>query len=203
MTFALTAPFVLILFAFYTDYRLHGGLSLSDYSFLNSVLYIFESETSFVLTTGVPLIESGSHVNLAMYFKWILTLPIPKFIIGAVSGTRLNSEISAIVLGVSEGGKGYYIVLPGLVAESVYIYGKYFFWLHAVFIGAVIAFLARVFFTNKNFILLAGYVAFISFYSLNRAGVAAFLPIAINGFIVIYIIYLLYRFGILKVENKI
>tara|TARA_R110001599_G_scaffold68408_9_gene192723 strand:- start:3647 stop:4927 length:1281 start_codon:yes stop_codon:yes gene_type:complete len=199
---ALAAPFVFILFAFYTDYRLGGGLSLSDYSLLESISYIFESETSFVLNAGLPLIESGKHVDLAMYFKWIVTLPIPKFIIGSISGARLNSEISEIVLGVNEGGIGYYIVLPGLVAESVYVYGSYFFWLHAISIGAVIAFMARVFFNNRKIILLSGYVAFVSLYNFNRAGMAAFLPIAINGFIVIYIIYFLYRFGVLKVENR-
>ena len=121
------APFTFVLFAFYANFRLQGELSLSDFNIMDSIVDILNSETSFVLTTGIPLIESRQNVDLINYFKWIVTLPFPKFLIGAVSGARLNSEISEIVLGVKEGSSGYYIVLPGIVAESVYVYGMYFF----------------------------------------------------------------------------
>lgn len=188
----IATPLVVQLFSFYEDYRLGVNVSVGDYSIFDSVEHIFGTETDFVAAVGVPIIESGMQVNFSKYLTWILTLPIPKFLFGSIDGARINSEISEVFLGISQNQKGFYIVLPGLIAEAVYIYGKFFFWVHAILFGFLIAFLTRIFQSSDKFIFVVGYISVLIMYNANRGGIASFLPLAVNQFLFIYIILILF-----------
>lgn len=181
----LFTPILLIFFHAYSIIRL--GIDLSDINFEMAISSVLESEFSFFLKTGIPLIESGKNINLLHYFTWILTLPIPGFFKGGLEIALVNYEISEIVLGRAVGEKMFYVVLPGLLAESFYIYGEYFFWLHAMFIGFIAAFFCRCFEKVPHFMFLYFYVAIMFFYNLNRGGVGSLLPSIINEFVLYYI----------------
>ena len=187
--FLITAmPIALIFFNFFEYYRLGADVTISEFSFPDSFEHILNAETSFPEVVGLPIIESGARVDLGAYFAWIFTLPVPKFIFGEIAGARINTEISELFLGIFRGNTGFYVVLPGLVAESVYIFGEYFYWVHAVFFGVIIAMLTRIFQGDKRFVFFIGYIAILLMYNTNRGGVSSSLPQIINQFLPIYLI---------------
>lgn len=183
---ALAAPFILILFNIYEYTRVGASTSAVDFSLINSMNYILSSETDLPLIFGIPLMESNKHADLLSYFLWIFTLPIPKIITGEISGSRITYEISEIVLGVKREDPRFYVILTGLVGESYYLYGKYFFWLHGVFIGVIVAFISKIFHKIPQLLFLNSFLAMMILYNLNRSGVSAFLPQIINQLLFFY-----------------
>lgn len=144
-------------------------------------------QTSFTRDAGLILIESGLQVDLQKYFAWLLTLPIPKALIGQVDGARVNLEISEIVLGVQRGAPGFYVILGGVVAESVYIFGRELFWIHGLILGGFGAVLIRVLSEVRYFGFLAAWTIVFFSYKLPGAGVGAVLPPLINEYLLLYI----------------
>lgn len=178
-------PLLAVLLEYWMVVRL-GGI----YEFRGvwaSLERILVMQTSFTRDAGLALIESGLHVDLQKYFSWLLTLPIPKALIGQVDGARVNLEISEIVLGVPRGAPGFYVILGGVVAESVYIFGRDFFWLHGLILGAFGAILIRMLSEVKYFGFLTAWTVVFFSYKLPGAGVGAVLPPLINEYLLLYI----------------
>ncbi|WP_454455451.1 hypothetical protein [Thauera phenylacetica] len=190
---ALLAPFLAVAFQYYGAARL--GLDVNVVSFFSAFEYIYRSEFSFLAETGVPLIESGAHVDLVKYFAWLITLPVPGFLKGGLDVALVNYEISEIVLNRDVGGAGFYVVLAGLLAEAYYIYGQNFYWLHALMLGFIFAIYSSVLARSKHLLGVYAYVFVVFFYSLNRGGVASALPLVVNGFVVfaIFMVFLVAR----------
>lgn len=163
------------------------GGNPSDVTPFQAVMSVLEIEINFPHDSGVPIIESGERVDFGAYVRWILTLPIPKLLTGEIEGARINYEISEIVLGLNRGEKGFYVVLPGLVAESVYIYGRYFFWLHAVFIAFLAAFVMRLMERTPQLLFLKAYVVVTFAFHINRGGISGPMGILINEFMLFYL----------------
>lgn len=187
----LIIPIFLFFSYLYQIVRLGGTVDLNNSPIWTSIWSIIEQEITYPLTTGIPLVESEKYVNLSDYFTWLVTLPIPKILTGQIVNFRVNDQISSIVLGLYRGDRGFYIVLPGLVMESIFFYGKYFFWLHAVSIGFVSAMTIRLLENIPCMAFLYGHLFMLFSYVLNRAGVAALFPMITNGLIVIYAILIL------------
>lgn len=188
----------LVLMASYAFSITRIGGTVSDFTLMKAAGTILEQETSFPRKVGMPIIEAGARVDLFDYAKWIITLPVPKVLIGEIEGARINYEISDIVLGGRRGERVWYIVLPGLVAESVYIYGPYFFWLHGVFIAFLAALMMRVMEGTPQLLFLKAFLVLQFGYVLNRAGIAALLPVIVNHFLLFYVyafvvIFVLFR----------
>lgn len=162
------------------------GGTLDDLSLLQAVNGILGVELTLVERAGMVVYQTGARVNLADFVKWIITLPIPKLLTGPIDGARINYEISDLVLGIRTGSPGGHVVLSGLLSESIYIYGKYFFWLHGFFVGCLAAFFARLMERVPQFLFLFLYVALLFGYNLNRAGIASLLPILTNQLLLFY-----------------
>lgn len=174
-------------YSFYWYGRIRIGGAVGDVGFGEAMFSILAGELGFPKDVGVPILEAGARVDLGAYFTWIATLPIPKVLTGAIEGARVNYEISEFVLGSPIGSLGWYVVLPGLVAESIYIYGPYFFWLHGIFLGIMAAFFVRLAERVPQFLFLYLYLVLMFAYVLNRAGIAALLPPVINKFLLFYL----------------
>lgn len=177
----------LVLYALYWYGRIRIGGVPGDISIFEGALSLLYSEIGFPRMVGMRILELGARVDLRQYFTWIVTLPFPKLLTGAIEGARINYEISELVLGLPRGAPGWYIVLPGLVAESIYIYGEWFFWLHGALIGAMAAFFARFAERVPQFLFLYLYLVIQFSYVLNRGGIAGVLPKVINEFLLFYV----------------
>lgn len=164
-----------------------GNISLSE-----SISAVLGTEFRFVRHSGMVIYKTGAHVDFTDFVKWIITLPMPKVLTGPIEGARINYEISGIVLRLRIGAPGWHVVLSGLVSESIYIYGEYFFWIHAFLIGGLAAFFARLMERVPQFLFLFLYVAMLFGYNLNRAGIGSLLPTIVNEFLLFY----LYAFGV-------
>lgn len=114
---------------------------------------------------------------------------------GSLSDFRINDIISTYILGTSRGDRGFYIVLPGLIGESIFLFGKSFFWLHGLFLGLVSSFVLKLFVYIRSSVFLQTYFVFLITYQLNRGGVASFLPIVVNQFILFYIVLFIVIFS--------
>ncbi len=179
-----SAPFLLYGLYLYSIVRIGGvadGLGISE-----SIRFLLDEEFGFPRNAGMALLESNKHVDLGKYFLWIVTLPIPKILIGAIDVARLNYEISSIVLGIPISESGWYVVLPGVVGESFYIFGAKLFWIHGIMLGFLSAALARIIGRVKELFFLQLYTVLLFAYVLNRAGIGALLPTVINGYLLFF-----------------
>jgi len=181
----LLGPWLVVAFSFYASLRL--GVRGGDVTLFGALSEIFQSEFSFLIRTGLSLIQSGKTANLASYLAWVVSLPVPAFFKSGLDVALINYEISQIVLGSFVGDYGFYVALPGLLAESFYIYGGGYFWLHALMLGAFAGFLSTLLSRNPRMVGVYAYVVGIFFYTLNRGGVSSTLPLLVNGFIVFYV----------------
>ena len=183
---AMLLPMLMVAFYIYGIVR--TGRTVDEFIIIDAIQSIIYSETTFPVVSGMPLIESGVQVNLGEYLIWIATLPIPKIVTGEIAGARITYEISEIVLGGNRGDRGWFVILPGIVAESVYIFGKYFFWLHGVTLAFIAALVVRLIERTPQFLVLNAYLAVILAYPTNRAGISSLLPVIVNNFIVFYVV---------------
>ena len=192
-------PVLLVALQAYSSIRL--GLDFRPVAVFEAAEYIYLSEFSFLLNTGVPLIESKERVDIVGYFAWLLTLPIPSFLKSGIDVALINYEISEIVLNKAVGQAGFYVVLPGLLGESYYIYGSGFYWLHGVFFGLMLAMYTALLGRVKQFSAVYAYVLAVFFYTLNRGGVASSLPLIVNGFLLFFVYVFLPYFFVRKKEK--
>lgn len=153
----------------------------------SSVETILIMQTSFTRDAGLIIIESGQHVNLDKYFAWLLTLPLPKALFGQIDGARINYEISEIVLGVERGSPGFFVVLGGVVSESIYVFGRNFFWIHAVMLAAFGAVLIRALSGVRFFGFLTAWTVVFFSYKMPGAGIGGVLPPLVNSYILLYV----------------
>jgi len=181
----LLTPFIFLGLHWYSVIRIGG--EFSGTGFRDAMETVLKTELGFVKSVGQPILETQARTDAMKYLIWIVTLPIPKILSGPIEGARVNYEISETVLGLPVGSYGWYVVLPGIVAESIYIFGQWLFWIHGVFIGIIAAFFARVMERVPQFLFLYIYIVIMFGYVLNRGGIAALLPNIINEFLFFYL----------------
>ncbi len=128
---SISLPFLLYLFFLYT-YMRHGGSI--DVSVFDAGSLVLESETGFIQNAGNALLEKNVFADVTKYLKWTMTLFLPIGFFYKIDQIELNFEMSSHILGYSY-GSGWYVNLPGPLAESVYIYGSYFSGCTLLFLG--------------------------------------------------------------------
>lgn len=169
-------PFILISLQIFSQIRL--GVSFDDaiYHSVQNAFSPIETEITFLQVSGNRLIESGQRVDLISYFTWLLTLPLPGFIKSELPISLINFEISEIVLGLRVVDHGFFVLLPGLLAESIFIYGELFFFVHFVFLGFFAGVISRVFSSSEAMFFLHLFFVISFGLVLNRGGVSALAP---------------------------
>ncbi len=178
-------PIIVYLSYWYGNFRIGGNIE--GINFWDAVSSLLAQELSFPKRVSMRLLELGTRTNLAKYFTWIVTLPLPKFLTGGFDIPQFGFNISEIVLGLPTGSVGWYVVLPGLVGESFYLYGPHFFWLHGFFCGFLACFFVRLVERVPQFLFLYAHLLILFFYYLNRGGIFSLLPRVINYFLLFYV----------------
>ncbi|MDX1479105.1 MAG: hypothetical protein R3301_15430, partial [Saprospiraceae bacterium] len=190
-------PFLPAMLVQYQDIRLQQGADLYIDN-QDAIKMLVFSETNFPIYSD-KVIRSGKHIDLNRYFIWMVTLPIPKAIIGSVNAPSAGMEMSEILLEKKQGRKGFFALLAGLLTESTYIYGTKWYFLHALFLGGLMAFIARL--TENQDILFCVFLMLVVdlSYRLNRAGIAPVLGVVVNMYFSLYVLFFL---GYLKRRIK-
>jgi len=176
-----------VLAVFFQTYRYtRHGVEAPTMGGLEAARLLAYAETSFPVAS-TRIIHSSARADLADYATWLLTLPIPKIFTGAIDVAMVNYDISEVALGRRMGTKGSYVILFGLVAESVYIYGASLFWVHALMIGLAFGALCSVLGRFEGLTVMFLTTALFFGYILARAGVAAALPRIVNQYMALYL----------------
>lgn len=116
------------------------------------------------------------------YIEWILALPLPGFMKSVTQ--NFNQLFSVELLGVSQLDKNFYVLLPGLVGESLFICGKYFFIFHAMFLGFILKVSYLFLRKSKTFIFLFYYCAFYFSFDLCRGGTVSIYPFVFKHLVI-------------------
>ena len=128
-------PFLFVFLVNYASIRIGG--SIKDISFSQATEMLFLGESNYPLWFNDISIRNNSLQDICDYVYWLVTLPLPVSpgLLGFDVGT--NYKISEYLLGISRGEEGFYVLLPGLVGEAYYIFGK-LFWIHGIIYGCII-----------------------------------------------------------------
>ena len=189
-------PVLLIFFFVYSIARVGGDTE--DAGTMSAIIaQLFYSEINFP-ESFADVVKSGQHVNFSGFIVWLVTLPVPKFLVpGSLNVPMINFELSEIVLGTSRYEDYFWVKLTGYISESYYVFGKYFFWVEAV----MVAWLAKLLFymlrAIKQSEVLILYVAIQFCFMFSRAGLGAVMPAFLNGFLALYA-YILLKIYIAK-----
>ncbi len=184
--FCILTPLLLVIAYSYSIARAGGeyNVTLSD----NAIETLFYQEVNFA-EGFKDVVNSGQHINLPGFMVWLVTLPIPKFLIGGVNVPIITFELSEIVIGMNRHDEGFWVKLTGYVTESYYIFGKYFFWVEALMVAwlakAIFYFLRNI----KGNAVLVYYVALQFGFMFSRAGLASVMPTFLNGFLALYVYF--------------
>jgi hypothetical protein len=132
-------PTIVTFFESYLSIRLGGRAD--KLSFGDSLTALIGGETYYynyfdVLTGGAPY--------LINYLIWLITLPLPGFLKPIDLNFNFNALFTLQVLGQGSLSDITSISLPGLVNESIFIFGKYLFFVHAI----IFAFIISVFYDS-------------------------------------------------------
>jgi hypothetical protein len=180
----LCIPFLLVFFEAYSQIRV-GGKSNNEVSMVESIQRVAVVETTFPLFWD-RVVSSGRHADLGVYATWIVTLPLPKLLTGDIAGLRMNIDINEIISTVALGSSGYSINLTGAVVESEFIYGPYFFWIHAATVGVLAGLLCGLTGGSRSLLLVFVSLSLTFGYVFMRAGIGGSLPTIVNGYLTLY-----------------
>jgi hypothetical protein len=181
---AIFLPLLLIAFGAYSRIRLGAAMDrgVTATELIENVLLVESS----LPRSWDELDRSRQHADLRAYFLWLLTLPVPKVVTGEMSKVRVNKDLSAIVTGIYPGDESYTITLCGPVLESIYIYGKGWFWIHGIFIGLVAGAMCLLIGRCQPLLVMFVQIALQFGYVFNRAGVGALIPPLMNAYLLFY-----------------
>lgn len=135
------------------------------------------------------------YTYISDYLIYIIAQPIPGFLKQwAIGNFQVNYSIAEILLGVKPTDKTFFVPLTGLVSESIFIFGKYFFWIHAILLGFMLNLFINFLSSNENFKILVVYALVFTSSIAGRAGTTAemFFPFIIKTIIYVPIILVLY-----------
>lgn len=184
--------YVIIYYSFYLSlYRRGMDVSNIDFSYALNTLIL--EEFSYPLHAK-QIINYDKVAGIADYFLFVITLPIPKIFL------NLHIEeypilFSEYMLGLDRTSSSFYILLPGCVLESYFIYGKYLFWIHPLTIAIVSAYICKISSKQSNFVFFYIYLLISFSWAISRAGFYSIIPTIIAPF---YIFYWLYYYKSVK-----
>jgi hypothetical protein len=173
------APLALIGFAEYARVRTGESLVRVD-SVVDEVSALVATETGLPLNAAV-LAESGRHANPGDLALWIVSLPVPKVLTGRIVTFEANFDMAEIIANVPQGSESFSVTLPGIVGESIYFGGASFYWFFAALTGGLFGLLCVLCSKSNQLRGVTIYCVLLWAYMFSRAGMAAGLPMIING----------------------
>lgn len=186
----LLAPILVYGLSVYTFYR--QGIDEIDLSMSDAGLMLLRQETAYPRHFD-DILNTGGHL-IGRYFEWIANLPLPfKF---ANNDYDINGIFSETIAGIPRGEQGFNVLLPGVVGESLFIFGPYLYWIHALIYGIIIGSVYRLL-HHKNEIVLLIYYSFVCAYTISRAGTISMYPFYFKHLL----LYLILRYIIIRYKR--
>ncbi len=159
------APFLILFFVYYSFTRI--GISISDISISDVMGLIIKQEIDSPLLFDRYINESGQLIS--EYFEWFFLLPFPSPLKMGHGGTLFNELFTNVSLGRYNWETDFSIALPGIVGESIFVFGRYFY-CHAIILSFVLSIVYRFLEREDSFLVLFVYISVKSAQALPRAG---------------------------------
>lgn len=176
----------IILYGFYRYSLVRMGTDVSDETISQAVGILFGQEIGYPTHFNYYIKLANHHIG--DYITWFLLLPLPGFLKFGLGEYYLNREFSMEVLGLDVSDSSFFILLPGVVGESIYVFGPYLFWAHAIMLGIFVKFVIKTFTSNDTFTYFY-YLCIVTFsFMLARAGTISIYPIMMKCFIILIIV---------------
>lgn len=175
----------------FEDYRLTGTVEITN--IFSPYVSMFMAETSYPKYYDV-LFNSEEIYGIGNYLLWIITLPVPKFII-PIEITTFNTYFTNLVDVHLD-----YIVLPSILGESFMIFGKYLFWMHGILLGLIIGITYRILSKYNFTMVIIIYIAVLSF-SIGRGGSMQMISFCINSLFTLWLGILITRMVNILLKN--
>lgn len=182
---AFLLPALMVFFVKYSIQRIGGTVGAITYSEAISVL--LEQECYFPLHFDKILHLQGNYI--INYLVWLFTMPLPGFFRGDID-VHFAAMFSEDILGRIRGENGFYILLPGVVGESVYLLGKDLFWINGLLYGFIMGITFKILIRYPQLICILIYVAIDFGYVTNRAGFFGGFPFVGKVLLYFYLILL-------------
>ena len=154
--------------AAYTSIRIgeRGG----SLSFFDSIESLFAIEGTFPLWFDNIYNNYDKSTYITEYSLWVLTQPIPGFLKSWLVDFNLNISIAKLLLDVDSSGTVSFVPLTGLVCESVFVFGKYLFFIHAIILAYILNIFANFLTSRDSFKTLLIYAIVFTCLGVSRAG---------------------------------
>lgn len=188
---AVAAVSPLALFGFYRYSLIRMGTDVSGETLSQAIEILFGQEIGYPQHYNYYIKLNNYHIG--DYLSWFVLLPLPGFLKFGYGEYFLNREFSMEVLGLDASNSSFFIVLPGVVGEGVYVFGPYFFWIHAVILGVFIRFVLDTLNSNEIFSFFYLYCVVGFSFMIARAGTISVYPIKMKSFLIIVIVFYFVR----------
>lgn len=132
---------LLLSVTFLTSYQsLRMGTEVTDIPFSVAMDGLFRIECTF--PTWFHTIYNFTLTNetyIWKYILWFITQPIPGFLKSWLTDFNQNVSIAELLLGMRKGDSiEFFVPLTGIIGESVFVFGRYLFFLHAILLGLIL-----------------------------------------------------------------
>jgi hypothetical protein len=154
--------------AAYTSIRI--GEKGGNMSFWTSIESLFAIEGTFPLWFDSIYNKFDKSTFITDYSLWIVTQPIPGFLKSWLVDFNLNISIAKVLLDVDSSETVSFVPLTGLVCESVFIFGKYLFFIHAIILAYILNIFANFLTSRDSFKTLMIYAIVFTCLGVSRAG---------------------------------
>lgn len=176
----------LILIGFYNYSLIRMGQSVSSDSFFS----IFE--ILLLQEIGYPtLYTSYAHLPntyIYEYFEWLLLLPLPGFLKFGYGNFELNKIFSINILGLDPSDESFFVLLPGVIGESIFVFGPYFFLIHAILLAVIMRCVMNTLDNISSLIFVLYYYMIQFSFMLARAGTISIYPSVFKFFVILIIV---------------
>lgn len=176
-------PFLLTFLVQYSITRIGG--SATDISASDALETLMSQEGSYPLHFTQILNSSGDYT--LNYLVWLFTMPLPGFFRGGLDA-NFNAIISEYLLGMNRTDRGFFILLPGIVGESVFLMGKSLFWVNGLIYGFLMGACYKVLSRYPQLFGLLVSAAICFGYTMNRGGLSSGIPLILKIFVYFTII---------------
>lgn len=187
LIFVAAALSPIVLYGFYRYSLIRMGTDVSGETISQAVEILFGQEICYPMHYNYYIGLKNHHIG--DYLSWLVLLPLPGFLKFGLGDYFLNREFSMEILGLDASDSYFFILLPGVVGEGLYVFGPYLFWLHAIVLGIFIRFVIDTFTSNEVFTYYF-YNCIVSLsFMLARAGTVSVYPIMMKSILSIIIVF--------------
>lgn len=182
-------PVLLVFFVQYSKIRI--GVAAGDISSMDALALLIEQESGYPEHFST-ILKHDNGKYLYEFIIWLLTMPLPGFFRGGMD-VHFAAIFSEDMLGISRHSSGFYILLPGVVGESVFLLGKYMFWISGLIYGILMGTTYRLFTRYPQLIGILIFAALDFGYVTNRAGLYAGIPFVLKILVYFYLFLSLFK----------